>query len=62
MYKRQLQEIIGTLLCYARAIDNTMLVALNELSSAQAHGTQATMEACWRILDYAATLPIATLQ
>jgi hypothetical protein len=36
---KRLQKIIGTLLYYARAVDSTMLVALSDLSSAQAHGT-----------------------
>ena len=57
-----LQEIIGTLLYYARAIDSTMLVALSSLASAQANGTQETAKACTKLLNYAATHPEATIR
>ena len=35
---KRLQEIIGTLLYYARAVDSTMLVALGTLAAAQSKG------------------------
>jgi hypothetical protein len=57
-----LQEIIGTLLYYARAIDSTMLVALSSLASAQANGTQETAKACTKLLNYAATHSEATIR
>jgi hypothetical protein len=57
----RLQEIIGVLLFYARAVDSTMLVALGTLSSAQAKGTQATAQAATQLLNYCATHPDATL-
>ena len=34
------QQIIGCLLYYARALDNTMLVALNTISQSQSNPTQ----------------------
>jgi hypothetical protein len=37
---QHLQEVVGTFLYYARAIDNTMLVALGSLAAAQANGTE----------------------
>jgi hypothetical protein len=40
-----LQEVIGTFLYSARAVDNTMLVALGTLAAAQTKGTEKTMEA-----------------
>ena len=43
--KQVVQSILGTLLYYARAIDSTMLPALNELASKQAAPTQETMHA-----------------
>jgi hypothetical protein len=55
-------EIIGTLLFYARAIDNTMLVALNALASQQAAPTQTTMDHIVHLLNYAATYPDATVR
>ena len=57
-----LQQIVGTLLYYARAIDNTMLVALGTLVAAQTKGTAKTMEAATQLLNYAATHPDAAIQ
>ena len=37
---KRLQEVIGTLLFYARAVDNTMLTALGTIASAQSAGTE----------------------
>jgi hypothetical protein len=59
---RHIQAIVGVLLFYARAIDNTMLLALNDIGSEQTKGTEATMTACTRLLNYAATHPDATIQ
>ena len=58
---KRLQEIIGVLLYYARAVDSTMLVALGTLAATQAKGTEVTMEAAVHLLNYAATHPDATL-
>jgi hypothetical protein len=58
----RLQCVIGTLLYYARAIDNTMLVALGSLSSAQSKGTERTALALTQLLNYAATHPDAALR
>jgi hypothetical protein len=58
----RLQEVIGTLLYYARAIDSTMLVALGSLASAQTHGTEATAKACTHLLNYCATHPDAVIR
>ncbi len=52
-----LQQIISVLLYYACALDLTMLIALGSLAVAQTEGTQATMEACTQLLNYAATHP-----
>jgi hypothetical protein len=57
-----LQQIIGTLLYYARAVDNTMLVAISTLASVQAKGTEATMDAAVHLLNYCATLPDAVFR
>ena len=58
----RLQEVIGTLLYYARAVDSTMLVALGTLASAQAKGTEATAQAITQLLNYCATHPDAVVQ
>ena len=59
---KRLQEVIGTLLYYARAVDSTMLVALGTLASAQTKGTEQTMEALVHLLNYAATHPDAVVR
>jgi hypothetical protein len=38
---KPVQQIVGVFLYYARALDNTMLVVLSAIASAQAKGTQA---------------------
>ena len=58
----RLQQIIGTLLYYARAVDPTMLVALGTIAAAQTKGTEATMEAAVQLLNYAATHLDATIR
>ena len=57
-----IREIIGVFLYYARAIDNTMLVALGTLGAQQSKGTEATMDACIDLLNYAATNPEAIVE
>jgi hypothetical protein len=57
-----LQQIICTLLYYARAVDSSMLVALGSLASAQTKATTNTMKAARQLLDYAATHPQATIR
>jgi hypothetical protein len=58
--KLRLQEVVGTLLYYARAIDCTMLVALGTIAAART--THATAQAVTQLLNYAATNPDAVLQ
>jgi hypothetical protein len=60
--RRRLQEIIGTLLYYDRAIDSTLLVALGTLAPAQAEGTKATANACKQLLNYYAHHPDAVVR
>ena len=60
--KKRLQEVVGTLLYYARAVDNTMLVALGSLAAAQTKGTKQTMDAMVHLLNYAATHPDAVIR
>ena len=60
--KTRIQQIVGSLLYYARAVDPTMLVALNSLSSQQANPTQATVNHVNQLLDYAATHPEAIIE
>jgi hypothetical protein len=58
----RIQQIVGTLLYYARAVDSSMLVALGTLAEEQTKGTENTGKAVVQLLNYAATHPDATLQ
>jgi hypothetical protein len=59
--KKYIQQVIGTLLYYGRAVDATILVALSSLASAQATPTDDTMQRTHHLLDYVATHPDAIL-
>ena len=57
-----LQQVLGTLLFYARAVDNTLLVALNDLASAQSQGTESVLSEVTQLLNYCATHPDAVVR
>jgi hypothetical protein len=59
--RTRLQEIVGVFLFYARAVDSTMLTAVNKLASQQAHPTEHVVAASHRLLQYAARFPSATV-
>ena len=59
---KYLQKVIGSFLFYARAVDSTMLHALNTLASEQANGTETTLEVMEHFLNYCATNPEATVR
>ena len=60
---QHVQAISGTFLYYdARAVDPTILVALNEISNNQAKPTVLTGKACNMLLDFLATHPDATIR
>ncbi len=48
---------MGTLLYYARAVDNKLLHALSEIGTQQATATDATNTRLNHLLDYCATYP-----
>ncbi|GAX27152.1 hypothetical protein FisN_13Lu334 [Fistulifera solaris] len=52
-----LQQILGVLLYYARAIDCTMLPALGSIAACQAQPTMKTMETLTQLLNYCASHP-----
>jgi hypothetical protein len=58
----RVQQILGTLLHYARAVDSTMLVALSSLASQQTKSTETTAKAITKLLNYCATHPDATIR
>ena len=51
------QSIVGLLLYHARAIDCTILPALNTLGTQQVAPTSNTLKLCHRLLNYVATYP-----
>ncbi|MBM4179865.1 MAG: hypothetical protein FJ211_11150, partial [Ignavibacteria bacterium] len=54
---KRIQGIVGSLLYYARAVDNKLLATLSTISSQQAKATQNTANAVSQLLDYVATYP-----
>jgi hypothetical protein len=59
--KTYVQEVTGVLLFYSRAVDPTMLIAVNKISSDQSKPTKATLDAVDRLLSYAERYPNATI-
>ena len=59
--KRFIQQVTGTFLYYARAVDSTMLVALSSIAAQQADPTEETMRKTLKFLDYVTTHPDAIL-
>ena len=57
-----IREVVGVVLYYGRAIDNTMLVALGTIAADQSNSTEATMDAVPDLLNYAAEHPDATIR
>ena len=58
--KLELQEVIGSLMYYARILDHTLLPAVTYLACFQAAPTLDTMAAMERLLGYCAKYPNAT--
>ena len=56
-----IQQIIGTLLYYTRAVNSTMLVVLSAIALEQSKATEQTNAAADHLLDYCATNPDATM-
>jgi hypothetical protein len=54
-----MQDIVGTLLYYGRAVDPTILPTISAIPSQQAQGTEAVTDACHQLLDYGTTHPNA---
>ena len=58
----KLQQIIGMMLYYAMAVGGTLMYTLNELASEQANGTQTTLRATKKLMDYCHTHSYATIR
>jgi len=59
---KRIQQIIGTIMYYARAVDLTTLVALSSIASEQAAATADTEKRVQQLLDYLHTHKDATLR
>ncbi len=59
--KKHIQQIIGSFLYYARAVDPTIVMALSDLSSQQSAPTKNTMKQLNQFLDYMWTHPDAII-
>jgi hypothetical protein len=49
---KRVQQIVGSILYYARAVDMTDLMALNTIMVKQTKATEKTMVQCIQLLDY----------
>ena len=58
----RIQQSLGTLLYYARAVDPTVLPAINDIANQQAKPTAAATNHLCQLLDYAASNPNATIR
>jgi hypothetical protein len=59
---KRVQDIVGTLLYYGRAVDPTLLTALSSIAARQANGTTAVTEACQQPLNYVVSHPNAEIR
>ena len=59
---KRVQRVVGSFLYYARAVDNTILPALNEISATQSKPTLLTNEKINMLLDYLSTYPDAKIR
>ena len=58
----RIQQIVGSILYYARAIDHTTLPGLSGIASEQADARESTEERAEQLLDYLATHPDAVVR
>jgi hypothetical protein len=57
-----IQKVTGSVLYYARALDPTVLMPLNDIATEQTKATEKTQAATNQLLDYLATHPDATIR
>jgi hypothetical protein len=56
-----IQKVTGSVLYYARAVDPTVLMPLNDIATEQTKATEKTQAATNQLLDYLATHPDAAI-
>lgn len=59
---KRVQEVLGTLLYYARAIDCTLVPAIGTIATEQSKATKLTMQAITKLLNHVATYPDASIR
>ena len=52
---KRVQQIVGSILYYARAVDMTVLMALSSIAVEQTKATEQTFGRCLQLLDYLAS-------
>jgi hypothetical protein len=57
-----IQKVTGSVLYYARAVDLTFLMPLNEIATEQTKATEKTQATTDQMLDYLATHPYTTIR
>jgi hypothetical protein len=57
-----IQKVTGSVLYYARAVDPTVLMSLNDTATEQTKATEKTQASTNQLLDYLATHPDATIR
>jgi hypothetical protein len=57
-----IQKVTGSVLYYARSLDPTVLMPLNDIATEQTKATEKTQAATNQLLDYLATHPDATIR
>jgi hypothetical protein len=57
-----IQKVTGSVLYYARAVDPTVLMPLNDIATDQTKATEKTQAATKQLLDYLTTHPDATIR
>jgi len=61
-HKKRIQQIVGSLLYYTRAVDNTILMTVNDLVVAQqANTTEAIEQQAHKLLNYLAKHPYTAI-
>ena len=60
--KKYIQQVVGSFLYYARAVDPTILMALSDIATQQNKPTDNTRKRVDQLLDYMATHPMAKIR
>ena len=60
--EKYIRQVVGSFLYYARAVDLTILTALNDIASEQSKPTERTLQRVEQLLDYMETNPGAVIR